>query len=83
MENTNVDLSIFIENFRKQFDNPILEDLMAETKFRDLPEWTSLQALIIIVSLDSDYGVTVTAEQLQKMHTIQDLFQLVTNDLQN
>lgn len=76
-------LELFIQNFEQQFQNPIPAGVQADTIFRDLGEWTSLQALIIISSFDWDYGVTVSAEELSKASTIDDLYNLVIQKIKN
>ena len=72
----------FLSNLEQQFQNPIPGGLTGETIFRDLEEWTSLQALIVISSFDWDYGVTISADELRKASTIDDLYILVTNKIQ-
>lgn len=73
-----IPLHQFIHNLEQQFQRPIPGGLQAGTRFRDLEEWTSLQALVVISSFDWDYGIIVSAFELQDAHTIQDLFDLVT-----
>ena len=72
----------FIRNFEQQFQEPIPEGLHPDTRFRDLKEWTSLQALIIISSFDWDYGVSVSADELRNTNTINDLYKLVIQKIQ-
>lgn len=70
-------IELFIQNFENQFQDPVPELVQPATLFRNLKEWTSLQALIIISSFDWDYGVTVSAGELSKAVTINDLYDLV------
>ena len=73
---------LFASNLEQQFQKPIPGGLTAGTRFRDLEEWTSLQALIVISSFDWDYGITISAEELRKAMTIDDLYALVTQKIQ-
>jgi acyl carrier protein len=67
----------FIRNFERQLDNPSSAPITPDALFRDLPGWTSLQSLVVIVSFDEDYGVTISSDELQNAQTIGDLFMLV------
>jgi acyl carrier protein len=46
-------------------------------KLVDYPEWDSLSILSIIATIDSDYGVNLTARQVQDVETAGDLWKLV------
>ncbi len=48
-----------------------------ETIYKQLDSWNSMQALILIAMVDSEYGVTLTAENLHECVTVDDLFSLV------
>ncbi len=67
----------FIEKLEVEFDEIEQGTLSSETNFRDIDEWSSMHALIIIALIDVDYGVVVRGEDLVKMNTIQDLFDFV------
>ena len=71
----------FINNFIAQFPSPVDDEVNADTHFRDLKDWTSLQALIIVSSFDWDYGVAMDAEELRKAVTMRDLFDIITQKL--
>ena len=72
-----LELEQFIEKLEGQFEELEKGTLQADTEFRQLAEWTSMQALIVIASFDWEYGVTISAEELTKAQTVTDLFQLV------
>lgn len=72
-----LEIESFMRNFKRHFDNRASAPLTHETLFRDLPEWTSLQSLVVIVGFDEDYGVTISSEELQNAQTIADLWTLV------
>lgn len=67
----------FIGALQEEFEDVAPNTIKPESKFRELEGWSSMLALIIIARIDSDYDVTVTAEELAKTHTVQDLFDLV------
>ena len=72
-----MEIKEFIEKLEVEFDEIEKGTLSSETNFRDIDEWSSMHALIIIALIDVDYGVVVRGEDLVKMNTIQDLFDFV------
>ena len=70
-------LDTFVEKLEGQFEELEKGTLTLETDFRQLAEWTSMQALIVIASFDWEYGVTISAEELGDAKTVRDLFNLV------
>ena len=70
-------LSDFVQSVEKEFEDVPIGTITGDTEFRKLEGWSSMMALIIIAKIDSDYGVTVTAEELADCSTINDLFELV------
>jgi acyl carrier protein len=73
-----MELEKFIENFAEQFDTIDVSDLRADTKFKNLEEWSSLTALSIIAMIDEEYGVTVKGNDIRNHDTIEDLFKTVS-----
>lgn len=45
----------------------------ADTKFREVPGWSSLMAFGILVTLENDYGRRMDLAEFATMHTIADL----------
>ena len=72
-----MDINTFIENFAEQFDDTPAEEIKAETKFRDLDEWSSLIALSIIAMVDDEYGVTLKGDDIKNATTVEDIFKTV------
>ena len=67
----------FIQKFEAQFEEVEAGAIQSDTLFRDLPEWSSMQSLVVIASFDWEYGVTITAEELRGANTVGDLYQIV------
>ena len=67
----------FIELFAEQFDEIDASLLTPETRFRELDEWSSLVALLVITMVDEEYGIVLPPEEMRKTQTIQELFDLV------
>lgn len=67
----------FIENFAAQFDETDPEAFTAETKFKELDEWSSLLALSIIAMVDDEYDMIIKGNDIVSSETIQDLYNVI------
>ena len=76
-----MEINDFIANFADQFENTEASELTAETKFRELDEWSSLLALSILAMVDEEYDVQLKGEEMRATNTIQELFDLVASKL--
>ena len=72
-----MELKDFIESFAEQFDEIEASELSAETKFRELEEWSSLVALSVIAMVYEEYGITIKGDDIRNSNTIGDLFNAV------
>ena len=72
-----MEIKEFIENFADQFDDTEASELNAETKFKELDEWSSLIALSVIAMVDEEYDVAIKGDDIRSSETIQDLFNIV------
>ena len=72
-----MEIKDFIENFVDQFDDTDASEFNAETKFKDLDEWSSLIALSVIAMIDEEYDVTLKGDDIRNAETIEDLFNIV------
>jgi acyl carrier protein len=77
MERNPLQLQTFIHNFERNLANAGVRGLNGGTRFRDLPDWTSLQALVVVASFAADYGVSLSDIEFQSADTLQDLYQVV------
>jgi len=67
----------FIHNFALQFDETEESAFIFETRFRDLDEWSSLNALAILNMIEKKYAVLLKADDIKNINTIEELFDLV------
>ena len=72
-----MDLKEFIENFASQFEDTDASAIKAETKFRELDEWSSLLALSVIAMVDEEYEVQLRGDDMRSVQTVEDLFNIV------
>lgn len=69
-----MEINSFVENFASQFEDTDPSAFTPETKFKDLEEWSSLSALLIIAMMDETYGVKIKGDDIRNSVTIEDLF---------
>ena len=74
-----MEMKDFIANFADQFDDTDASVFTAQTKFREMDEWSSLIALSIIAMVDEEYNVTINGDDMRSAVTIEDLFNIVKN----
>lgn len=72
-----MDLNDFIQNFAEQFDETDASVFTADTKFRELEEWSSLIALSIIAMIDDEYDITINGNEMRSANTVGELFNVV------
>ena len=72
-----MELNDFIEKLKEVFEETAAEKLTAETKFRELDEWSSLMGLSLIAMMNEEYEVCVSGNDIRNSQTIGDLFDLV------
>lgn len=72
-----MEIKEFIEVFTSQFDETEQEVFTPECKFRELEEWNSFLALSIMAMIKSEYDVAITADEMRRANTIQELFETV------
>jgi len=70
---TEAELASFVEQFVVAVDFQTAVPVAGDTKLADLPEWDSLAALGVIVMCDTDYGVTITGNDLKECATVGDI----------
>ena len=76
-----MEIKEFVENFAAQFDETDASVFSAETRFRDIDEWSSLIGLSIIAMVDEEYDVTLKGDDIKGANTIKDLFNTVQSKL--
>jgi len=72
-----MEISKFIQDFELLFDEVEVGSVKAQTIFRDLDEWSSLIALMVIAMADQEYQVKISGDDIRNSKTVQDLFDKV------
>ena len=76
-----MDANEFIKNFAAQFDDTDLSEFTMETRFRELDEWSSLNALAILNIIGKKYSVLLRPDEMKPTNTVRELFDLVQSKL--
>ena len=69
-------LEEFIDIFKESFDE-LATPITANTNYKEIDEWTSMQALFFIAHLDDKTGVVLSAEDLIETTSVEDLYLVV------
>ena len=72
-----MEISEFLTQFAEQFEETDSSQIKADTRFKDLDEWSSLMALCIIAMVDEEYDVNIKGNDINGSETIEDLFNIV------
>lgn len=76
-----MDANEFLKNFVAQFDDTDASEFTMDTKFRELEEWSSLNALAILNMISKKYNIVLKADEMRTTNTVQELFDLVQSKL--
>jgi len=71
----------FVDNFAAQFEETEADVFTAETRFREIEEWSSLTAMSIIAMVDEEYHVKLTGENIRTSKTIEDVYNCVQSKI--
>jgi acyl carrier protein len=74
-----MELKDFLEHLNEQFDFLEPLQLTRDVRFKEFDEYSSLTALMIITMIDEEYGVTVSGDDMVKVSTVGELFDLVSS----
>ncbi len=69
-----IDIKEFVNVIRGLFKED-QEEIGAQTKFRELEEWSSMQALLVIAAIDEHFDVTIPEKEFRSANTLDELRQ--------
>jgi acyl carrier protein len=67
----------FIKKIEDEFDDLKPGILTPGSNFRETFEWNSINALILIAMVKTEYNITLNANDLIKSKTVEDIYRLV------
>ena len=72
-----MELNDFVAKFAEQFDDTDVSDILPDTYFQELEEWSSLTAMGIIAFVKTEYGKSIAGKEIRSCDTVEDLFNLL------
>jgi acyl carrier protein len=67
----------FIAHLEAEYEDIAPGTLKPDSVFREVFEWNSINALIMIAMVKTEYDVTINAEDIATSKTIADLFRII------
>ncbi len=67
----------FIEKIEAEFEDLEPGKLKPASNFREVFEWNSINALILIALVKTEYDVVINAEDIAKSKTVNDLYTVI------
>ena len=71
-----MEIQEFVEKFAEAIEVENVEELSAETEFKDLEEWSSLSVMLLIAFFDETFGKEIGDKDIRSCTTIQELYKL-------
>ena len=72
-----MDIHEFIKDFAGQFDDTPETEFNADTEFKNIEEWSSMTALVVIAMVDEKYNKKLTGNDIREATTVTDLFKII------
>ena len=74
-----MDMKIFLGHFVDLFDETDASTITETTNFKELEEWSSMIIMGIIAMADEEYSVRLKGDDIRKINTVKDLYNLIQN----
>jgi acyl carrier protein len=70
-------LEEFTQQLAAEFEDIDPNTISPNTNYREIKNWSSMYALIIIAFVDANYDVQLNAENLKNSQTIKDIYDII------
>lgn len=67
----------FIAKLEEEYEDIAPGTLKPGSVYREVFEWSSINALILIALVKTEYDVTIKAEDIANSQTVEDLFEII------
>jgi len=67
----------FISHLEEEYEDMVPGTLKPDSIFREVFEWNSINALILIAMVKTEYDVPINAEDIATSKTIEDLYKII------
>lgn len=72
-----MNFDVFIEKIASLFEETPASALTPQTRYKELPDWTSLVALSLIVLAFNEFESTISGDDIEAAGTLDELFERV------
>jgi acyl carrier protein len=72
----------FITKLEEEYEDITPGTLRPQSVFREVFEWSSINALILIALVKTEYDVVINAEDIAASKTIEDLYKIIQTRVQ-
>lgn len=72
-----VSIAEFTSQLATEFEDIDPSTITPETNYREIKNWSSMYALIIIAFVDANYDVQLNAEDLKNSQSIKDIYDII------
>lgn len=76
-----MEINEFVEKFAEQFDDTDPSEIKADTRFRDIDEWSSLVGLSVIAMVDEEFDVLLKGEDMRQANTPEELYNIIKSKM--
>ncbi len=70
-------IELFGSKLERELDGITPGSIHAEMNYREIPDWSSMHALILIALAETEYDVALTGEDLRMCNTVQDIYDVI------
>jgi acyl carrier protein len=78
----NMKIEDFIARIEEEYEDIVPGTIKPDSIFREVFEWSSINALILIALVKTEYDVTINAEDIAGSVTVEDLYKIVLSRVQ-
>ncbi len=72
-----ISLDEFTKQLAAEFEDVDPNTITPSTNYRDIKNWSSMYALIVIAFVDANFDVQLNADNLRNSQTIKDIYDIV------
>lgn len=74
-----MDKQVFLAKFAEQFDETDSDEILMNTKFHQLEEWSSIVGMCILAMAKTEYGKSISGGELKECETVEDVYELIAS----
>lgn len=54
-----------------------VDEINMETTYKEYSKWDSLMMMTLVMELEEEYDVSISIDEIGKVHTLEDLYKLI------